>query len=177
MNRAQKEEQVQSLNERLTSAPYVALADYRGVTVEQINAFRRTLDENGVGYEVIKNTLAKRAIQGTSLEGLEDLLNGMTAWVISGEDPVLAAKTLRDASKPLVKEEVFSLKGGFFDGEMLDANGIAKVADYPSKEELLVTLLRTLQAGPRQVLGVLQAPGRDLLYLLKNYEAKLEQGA
>jgi large subunit ribosomal protein L10 len=65
------------------------------------------------------------------------------------------------------------VKAGFFDGDILDPVGVKAVASLPSREELLVMLLRTLQEGPRQVLGVLQAPARDLLYLLKNYETKL----
>ncbi|MEC8277991.1 MAG: 50S ribosomal protein L10, partial [Myxococcota bacterium] len=68
------------------------------------------------------------------------------------------------------------LKGGFFDGDVIDAKGVAFVSTLPSKEELLTTLLRTIQEGPRQVLGVIQGPARDLVTILKNYEHKLESG-
>ena len=77
----------------------------------------------------------------------------------------------RLAEAPLVM--LADYRGVTVEGEALDAAAIVKVADLPSKEELLVTLLRTIQEGPRQVLGVLQAPARDLLFLLKNYETKL----
>jgi large subunit ribosomal protein L10 len=107
------------------------------------------------------------------MEGVSQWLSGMTGWVISGDDPIATAKVVRDAIKDLNKAEKFTIKGGFFEGEALDAAAIVKVADLPSREELLVSLLRTLQEGPRQVLGVLQAPARDLLFLLKNYENKL----
>jgi large subunit ribosomal protein L10 len=166
---------VESFSARLTETPLVVLADYRGVTVAEISEFRDVLRKNGMSYEVIKNTLARRAIEGTPLEGLNQHLTGMTGWVISGEDPILAAKTLRDATKELDKAEKFVIKGGFFDGEILDANAMAKVADLPSKEELYVMLLGLVQKGPRNVLGVLSAPGRDLVNLLKNYEAKLAE--
>jgi large subunit ribosomal protein L10 len=173
MNKAQKAEFVADLESRLAEAPLVMLADYRGVTVAEIDAFRRTLEANGVQYEVIKNTLARLAVAETDMEGVSQWLTGMTGWVISGDDPIATAKTVRDAIKDLNKADKFSIKGGFFEGEALDAAAIVKVADLPSREELLVTLLRTIQEGPRQVLGVLQAPARDLLYLLKNYETKL----
>ena len=176
MNRTQKAEAVAEFADRLARAPFVAVADYRGITVEQVNGLRRALEKEGVEYLVIKNTLAKRAIAGTPMEGLGEHLSGMSGWILSGEDPVAAAKALRENTKDLIKAEKFSVKVGFFDGETLDPAGVAKVADLPSKEELLSLLLRTLQAAPRQVLGVIRGPARDLLYLLKNYEDKLGGG-
>lgn len=177
MDRTQKAAYVEELSERLARSPFVAVADYRGVSVAEIDAFRRTLEEKGVDYRVIKNTLAKRAIEGTDMEPLGEHLTGMSGWILSGEDPVAAAKVLRDATKDLRKAEKFTIKVGYFDGQALDAAGVQKVADLPSKEELLSLLLRTIQEGPRRVLGVLQAPARDLLYLLKNYEGKLAEEA
>jgi large subunit ribosomal protein L10 len=175
MNRTGKVELVQELTTRLEAAPFVALTDYRGVTVEEVNAFRRELESQGVEYRVIKNTLARRAIAETPLEGLGDHLSGMTGWILSGEDPVAAAKALREASKAFKKSKKMVIKGGYFDGGLLDAAEVDKVADLPSKEELLSLLLRTLQEAPRQVMGVIRAPARDLLYLLKNYETKLQE--
>ena len=178
MNREQKVEVAESLAQRLQGTPLVVLADYRGVNVERINAFRRAMESAGIEYRVVKNTLVRRVVEGTDKEGLEALLVGMTGVIIAGEDPVAAAKAVRDATKDLKKEEKFTLKGGWFDGEVFKGEDIIKVADLPSREELLGTLLATLQEGPRQLLGVLQAPARDLLYLLKNHEAQLEtQGA
>ena len=173
MNRTQKAEAVAEFSDRLARAPFVAVADYRGITVEQVNGLRRALEKEGIEYRVIKNTLAKRAIAGSPMEELGTHLTGMCGWVISGEDPVAAAKALRDNVKDLVKAEKFTVKGGYFDGQTLDPAGVAKVADLPSKEELLSLLLRTLQAAPREVMGVIRGPARDLMYLLKNYEDKL----
>jgi large subunit ribosomal protein L10 len=92
--------------------------------------------------------------------------------VISGEDAIASAKAIRSVVSEF-KGSTFVLKGGFFDGDILDAKQLDKVADLPSKEELLTTLLRTIQEGPRQVLGVIQGPARDLVNLLKNYENTL----
>ena len=175
MSRADKVNVVDGLTTRLQDAPFVALADYRGISVEEVNALRNKFREAGIHYEVIKNKLAKRAIAGSDKEALNDLLNGMTSWIISGEDPIAAAKVLKAETNTLVKEEKFSIKGGFFDGEVLDSKGVIDVAELPSKDELFAMLLGLLQKGPQQVLGVVQAPGRDLVNLLKNFESKLAE--
>jgi large subunit ribosomal protein L10 len=176
MNRTQKAEMVAQLTARLGTAPLIMVADYRGVTVSEIDMVRRSLEEAGVEYKVVKNSLAKRALAGTDKEGLTELLQNMTGMIISGEDPIGAAKAVREAIKPFAKLEKFLIKGGFFEGDVLDSKSIQKVADLPGREELLVMLLRTMQEGPRQVLGVIQGPARDLVYLLKNYENKLAEG-
>ena len=173
MSRSEKASIVDGLSSRLESAPFVALADYRGISVAEVTDLRAKLKDAGVHYEVIKNKLAKRAIEGTDLEALADMLQGMTTWIISGEDPIAAAKLLKAETKGLIKDEKFTIKGGFFDGEIIDSKGVSDVAELPSKDELFAMLLGLLQKGPQQVLGVVQAPARDLVTLLKNYEAKL----
>jgi len=170
--RAQKAERIEALREELASAPLIALVDYKSITVEQVNSVRRTFESKGLTYRVEKNTLINRAVQDTEMEGLGKYLSGMTGVVISGEDAIASAKSIRSVVSEF-KGSTFVLKGGFFDGDILDAKQIEKVADLPSKEELLSTLLRTIQEGPRQVLGVIQGPARDLVNLLKNYENTL----
>jgi large subunit ribosomal protein L10 len=167
--RAQKAERIEALREELISAPLIALVDYKSITVEQVNSVRRTFESKGLTYRVEKNTLINRAVQDTEMEGLGKYLSGMTGVVISGEDAIASAKAIRSVVSEF-KGSTFVLKGGFFDGDILDAKQIEKVADLPSKEELLSTLLRTIQEGPRQVLGVIQGPARDLVNFFKNYE-------
>ena len=173
MSRSEKASIVDGLSSRLENAPFVALADYRGISVAEVTDLRAKFKDAGVHYEVIKNKLAKRAIEGTELESLAELLQGMTTWIISGEDPIAAAKLLKAETNELVKNEKFTIKGGFFDGELIDSKGVSDVAELPSKDELFAMLLGLLQKGPQQVLGVVQAPARDLVTLLKNHEAKL----
>ena len=177
MNRTEKAELVENLSARLATTPLLMFADYRGITVTRVTALRQQLRAQGAEYQVIKNTLLRRAVAGTDKEGIGDYLSGMTGVVLSSDDPIATAKAVRDLTKDLQKEEKFVIKGGWFDGDALDASAVQKVADLPSREELLSMLLRTIQEGPRQMLGVLQAPARDLLYLLKNYERKLEESA
>ncbi len=173
MDRTNKAEFVSSFSDRIAGAPLVVLADYRGASVENTNALRRRLEKEGITWTVVKNTLARRALVDTPFEGLSQHFVGMTAVAISGDDPVGTAKVLREVLDP---KNPIQVKAGYFDGEILDAAGVKAVASLPSREELLVMLLRTIQEPARQVLGVIQAPARDLLYLLKNYESKLAEG-
>ena len=171
---ANKQALVSRLREDLANAPLIALVNYEKITVEQVNTVRRAFEAKGIRYLVAKNTLLNRAVQGTEREGLGQYLTGMTGIILSNEDGIETAKVIRDTVK-VFKGETFTLKGGFFDGEVLDETQIGKVADLPSKEELLTMLLRTIQEGPRQVIGVIQGPARDLVNILKNYENKLSE--
>ena len=165
-----------ALQEKLEASPLVVLVNYEGISVEDINGIRRKLEENGMSYMVAKNNIIKKAVQGTEKERMVPLLAGMTGLVFSGEDGIEAAKTVRDITTERKKNPGFVVKGGFFDGTVLKSDvEVNKVADLPSKEELLSTLLRTVQEGPRQILGVIQGPARDLVNLIKNYEHKLSE--
>jgi len=175
MNRAQKAEFVEQFNTRMAEAALVVLADYRGASSNEANDFRRNLEKHGLDLVVVKNTLARRAVDGTDKESLADHFAGMTGVIFSTEDPIAAAKAVDQCIDR--KKGMIQVKGAFFEGEVLGENGIRAIAALPGREELLVMLLRTLQAGPRQVMGVIKGAPRDLLYLLKNYERKLAEGA
>ena len=172
MNREHKVQIVEDIRERCVEAPFLALTDFKGSTVEQMNSLRRACEAQGVQYRVVKNTLSRRAVVGTDLEGLNEFFTGNIGILISGEDPIAAAKLLKAQVKENPNLEV---RAGFFEGDVLDDKGTLAIAELPSREELLVSLLRTLQEGPRQILGVIRGPARDLLYLLSNYATKLEE--
>ena len=175
MNRSEKAEIVSALAETMKKTQFMAVADYRKVTVAEISSLRRKFQTAGMSYLVVKNSLARKAMEGTPLEALGPKLKGMNGFIIAEQDPIAAAKALRDIVKDLKKSEKFIVWGGYFDGMALDAAAVDKVADLPGKEELLATLLATMVEGPRQILGVIEGPARDLMYLLKNYEQKLEE--
>jgi len=172
MSHEAKAEIVSTLRSTVQEAPFIALTDFKGSTVAQMNGLRRACEAAGVQYKVVKNTLSRRAIEGTDLESLREHFVGNIGIFISGDDPIAAAKLLKDQLKENPKLE---LRAGFFEGDVLDEKKTLAVADLPSREELLVTLLRTMQEGPRQILGVIRGPARDLLYLLSNYATKLEE--
>lgn len=172
MDRNQKAQLIENIGERFALSPLVILTDFKGSTVEEIDNLRRACEPAGVHFQVIKNTLCKRAIDGTEKSGLHEFFKGNTGVLFAGEDAIAVAKLFRDQAK---ENDKLVAKAGFFEGDILDAAGVAAVAELPSREELLSKLLATIQEGPRQILGVMQAPARDLLYLLNNYSAKLSE--
>jgi large subunit ribosomal protein L10 len=174
MNRTAKEEFVAEIKGRFETSPLVILSDWKGSTVQEMDSIRRACEPLGVHFQVVKNTLCKRAVQGTEMESLAEHFRGNVGVFFSSDDPIGAAKFFEEQKKENAK---LVCKAGFFEGTVLDAAGVTTVSKLPSREELLVVLLRTIQEGPRQVLGVLQGPARDLLYLLQNYANKLEENA
>lgn len=171
MNREQKAVFVDEIRGRFAKAPLVILTDFQGTTVKQIDQVRRACERDGVHFEVIKNTLGRRAVAGSPKEKLGPYFKGNVGVLFAGDDPIAAAKLFRDLVKANDKLQV---RAGYFDGDVLEGAAVSAVADLPSREELLSVLLRTLQESPRQMLGILQGPARDLLYLLQNYAQKLE---
>ncbi len=174
MNRQGKHEFVASFREQLEAAPFVVVAGYKGTPVNTSNNMRRSLEDSGVQVRIVKNTLAMRALEGTGLEDLAPFFTGMTLVAMTGEDPIQGAKALKDA---FAEVKTIEVRAGHFEGDLLDAAGVKAIASLPSREELLVQLLRTIQEPARRVLGVIRAPARDLLFLLQNFENKLSEDA
>jgi large subunit ribosomal protein L10 len=150
----------------------IVLADFKGSTVAEMDAMRRGAEKQGVYFQVVKNTLAVRALEGTGKEKLGDHFVGNIGVLLALEDPIATAKLVKQYSKDFEK---LNVKAGFFDGDVLDSKGVDAVAELPSKEELQSKLLATLQEAPRLLLSMLQAAPRDLLFLLRNYADKLEK--
>lgn len=134
---------VNEIAESLKDAKGVVLADYRGLTVEQDTQLRRQLREAGVVYKVYKNTLIKRAVEGTEFEPLTAELDGPTAIAISKEDATAPARILFNFAKTA---EALELKSGVVEGTYYDEKGIALIATIPSREELLSKLLGSIQS-------------------------------
>ncbi len=172
MDRTQKAEFIDSVRESFQNAPYVVLTDFKGSSVAQMDALRRSMEQAGATFQVVKNTLTKIAISDGEHAGLAEFFSGNVGVMFAGEDAIAAAKAFRAQVK---ENDKLQVKAGFFEGDVLDPKQAMAVADLPSREELLAKFLQTLQEGPRQVLGVIQGPARDLLYLLNNYAAKLEE--
>jgi large subunit ribosomal protein L10 len=172
MNRTEKAELVGRFGERAASVPFVVLTEFRGTKVSEINQLRRDLEKNGMRFQVIKNTLARRAFTSIGYNGLDGHLKGMTGVVMSGPDGIASAKVLRDLLKPL---QTVQVRAGYFDGGVLGGDAVKVVAELPGREELLGMLLATIQEGPRQLVSVISAPARDLVNLLKNFENKLAE--
>src|SRR5947209_2810626 len=138
MDRATKESQVGELKDRFGRITSVVLADYRGLDVPTVTGLRDEFRKAQCEYKVFKNTLVKRAIKGTKLEGLSPHLEGPTVVILSYESPSAPAKV---ATKFAKEQPKFILKAAYFEGQVLDVKGVESLATMPGKDELRATLL------------------------------------
>ncbi|MCC6931999.1 MAG: 50S ribosomal protein L10 [Deltaproteobacteria bacterium] len=168
---AQKEQSVQELNQNFTGAQASFLVNYQGCTCADITGLRRKLKPIGADVAVIKNTLACRAISGTSMEKMQDMLAGPTAVIWAKKDIVTPAKVLKEFGKD---RDYFKIKGGFVDGQVVDGSAVAALAELPSKEQLLSTLLALINAPATRLLQTINAPAQQLVSLLDAWRAKIE---
>src|SRR5688500_6533127 len=145
MEKQQKAEVVSTLKQEWRDVMSVVLADYRGIDVPTVTALRDEFRKNGCHYKVLKNTLVRIAIQGTKLAPISSLLVGPTALIWSTDSPSQPAKI---ATKVAKEHEKFVIRGGYFDGQALDAKAVASLATMPGKDELRAMLLMTFLAAP-----------------------------
>lgn len=134
---------VQAIAEDIKDAQSVVLVDYRGLTVAQDTELRKQLREAGVIYKVCKNTMMKRAFEGTDFAGLEEYLEGPSAMVVSKDDATAPARIICKFAKTA---EALEVKAGVVEGTVYDAAGITELSKIPSREELLSKLLGSLQS-------------------------------
>jgi large subunit ribosomal protein L10 len=153
LNRNEKEAVVAEVTAQVGRSQTLALAEYRGLTVEHLNALRKQAREKGVYLHVLKNTLARRAVKGTSFEVATESMAGPLIYGFS-EDAVAAAKVIADFSKT---NDKLVIKAGAYAGKVLDANGVKALAAIPSKEVLLSQLLGLMQSPVSRIARVLAA--------------------
>lgn len=134
---------VEEIAAKAKEAKAALLVDYRGLTVEQDTELRKQLREAGVTYKVYKNTMMKRAFEGTDFAQLDELLDGPSALAVSKEDPAAPARVIAEFAKTA---KALSMKGGVVEGKFYDENGIQAVAAIPPKDQLLSKLLGSMQS-------------------------------
>ena len=171
MNRDQKNEVVAELKDTLGKVACLIVADYRGLTVEQVNGMRSEIRKNACVYRVVKNTLFKWAIEGTDMAELAPLFKGPTAVAYSYEDPVAPAKIIDKFQSDLKHLEV---KGGFLDGQVLDQAGVKNLATMKGKDELRAELLMKFMAAAQGFVRLLAAAPQNFLYLLSAKQRQAE---
>ena len=134
---------VQAIVDDIADAQSIVLVDYRGLTVAQDTELRKQLREAGIVYKVCKNTMMKRAFEGTDFAQLDEYLEGPSAIAISKDDATAPARIICKFAKTAQALEV---KAGVVEGTVYDANGVAELSKVPSREELLSKLLGSLQS-------------------------------
>lgn len=174
MNRAQKEEMVASIRAAFESAKSVILANHSGIDVNTVNELRAEFRANNVQYRVVKNTLAKLALKDTDLDTIADLFRGPTAIAYSEEDAVSPAKVIKDFAS---EHDEYEVRGGYLDGNVLNADGVRELADMPTKDEMRSKVLSLFQAVPTKFVRTLNAAPSDFVQLLGARKRDLEESA
>ena len=162
LNVEDKKAIVADVGAQLAGAQTVVLAEYRGIPVEQLTKLRASARDQGVYLRVLKNTLARRAAQGTQFEPLADSMVGPLIYGISA-DPIASAKVLQGFAKT---QDLLVIKAGLYNGKLLDVAGVKALATIPSRDELL-----------SQLLGVMLAPVSAMARVLGAVAAQKAAGA
>lgn len=162
LNVQDKKAIVADVGAQLAGAQTVVLAEYRGIPVEQLTKLRASARDQGVYLRVLKNTLARRAAQGTQFEPLADSMVGPLIYGISA-DPIASAKVLQGFAKT---QDLLVIKAGLYNGKLLDVAGVKALATIPSRDELL-----------SQLLGVMLAPVSAMARVLGAVAAQKAEGA
>ncbi|MDR1767201.1 MAG: 50S ribosomal protein L10 [Propionibacteriaceae bacterium] len=166
MARADKAAAVEALKEQFNQASAAVLTEYRGLSVADLKALRRSLGQDAT-YAIAKNTLTKIAAREAGVEGLDDQLSGPTAIAFVFGDVATTAKGLRDFAKA---NPHLVIKGGVMEGKILDAETVKKLADLESREVLLAKLAGAMKGNLSKAVGLFAAPLSQAARLVKALE-------
>ena len=162
------------LRELLADASTFFLVDYQGLSAGDMHKLRARVRNAGGRLLVAKNTLIHVVLKEHGVEGFEATLQGPTALVLVGDDPVAPAKALTDFAKEHPRD-LPAAKGGRLQGSQVGPEALAKIAKLPTRNELYAQLIGVLQAPMVQLVGVLQAPPQNLVSVIDNYVNKREE--
>ena len=170
MLRKDKEHAVAEMAERLRASDTLILADYRGLSVSELDDVRTKILEHGARFTVVKNTLTKRAAEEAGLDTLTALLDGPTAIAFVGDgDMVGVAKTLNETAR---RTKILSIKGGILEGVPMEAAQVVELASLPPTDVLRGQVLGVIVGPLTSIVGLFAAPVQDFVGLL---DARVEQ--
>ena len=172
MNRDEKAEIVKELSDKFAKAKIAVVSDYKGLTVAKFEQLRIALRKCDAEVKVAKNTLMRRAVDGTPFAGITSHCVGTSALTLSYGDPVAPAKVLVDYAK---ENDKLVIRGGVLDGKSLSADDLVALSKLPSREVLLGKLLGTMQAVPTGFVRVLNGIPSKLVYALQAIKEQKEK--
>lgn len=171
MKRAEKEKIVEALHEKFSKAKSVLLTDFRGLNTSDMGELRGRLREASVEYRVVKNTLMLRASEGTDMALIKDHFVGPCGVALTYDDPVAPAKVL---TKFIAEKPALEIRVGMLEGKVVDAEGIKRLAELPSREGLLSQLLSVFNGPATALVIVLTGVQREFLGVLEAIKEQKE---
>ena len=163
--REQKQRDLDALAEQFQAASAGMLIGFNKLTVAKDQELRNSLRAAGIRYSVVKNTLARKAAEGTPFEGAAEHFKGVTALALAEGDPVRLSKTISKFVKD--NPEVFSFKAGVVEGRVIALRDVEAIATLPSKEELIAKVLFLINAQAQRLVTVISAVPRNLAVVVK----------
>jgi large subunit ribosomal protein L10 len=168
--RERKRDDLKALTEKLKTASSAMVVSFTKLTVPKDQEFRSKLRETGANYQVVKNTLARIAVKGTSFEDVTPHFKGVTGLAWTDGDAVVLSKTVSTFIK--ANSEVYTFKAGVVEGKVYDANQIEAISKLPSKEELISQFMYVVNAQAQRIATVINAVPRDLAVVVKQIADK-----
>jgi large subunit ribosomal protein L10 len=170
--KAQKQKDLEALTEQFKNAKAAMLVGFQGMTVSKDQELRKQLREAGVSYGVVKNTLARKAAEGTVLEKAADQFKGVTAVALSNQDPVNLSKAIAKFTK--ANPDIFKFKVGIVEGSVVALKDVEAIASLPSKEELISKIMFLVNAQAQRLAVVTSAVARNLAIVFDQVRAQKE---
>jgi large subunit ribosomal protein L10 len=164
-SKAQKQKDLEALTEQFKNAQAAMVVGFQKMTVAKDQELRNQLREAGVSYEVVKNTLARRASEGTALEAAAEHFKGVTAVALSTGDPVGLSKAISKFSK--ANPDIFTFKAGVVEGKVVALGEVEAIATLPSKEELIAKIMFLINCQAQRLATVISAVPRNLAIVVK----------
>lgn len=164
-SKQQKQKDLEALTEQFKNARAAMVVGFQKMTVAKDQELRNQLREAGVTYEVVKNTLARRASEGTALAAAAEHFKGVTAVALSGGDPVGLSKAISKFTK--ANPDIFTFKAGVVEGKVVALNEVEAIATLPSREELIAKIMFLINCQAQRLATVISAVPRNLAVVVK----------
>lgn len=169
LSKIEKQKIIDDLASRFHSMPSVFVVEYQGLKVNEMDVLRKKLRQTNTELKIVKNTLLEKASLGTDVEKMKDLFSGPTAIAICDGESSAAAKVFIDYGKDFPE---IKIKGGIFEGEVVDLSRIERIAKLPSRQELISEFIGLLGAPMGNLVGVLEQARSNIVGVLEGLKAK-----